>query len=253
MIPLRDTIPHSHFPKLVLLLIFVNFGVFLLQASLHPDALQSLIYTFGIVPARFSDPRWAASAGLASHDYLPFVTNMFLHGGWLHVISNMWSLWLFGDNVEDRMGSVRFLLFYLLCGIAASAAHYFSDASSTIPAVGASGAIAGVMGAYFRLFPHAKVLALVPFFGFLTTAHVPAVLYLGLWFVTQLLSGAATLSIEGQGGGIAFWAHIGGFAAGFLLHPLFLSRRRVEQARELARQLDRRGRLDRWGGWRRSA
>jgi membrane associated rhomboid family serine protease len=154
---------------------------------------------------------------------------MFLHGGWMHIISNMWTLWIFGDNVEDRMGPGRFLIFYLVCGIAAGFTHMLINPDSSVPSVGASGAIAGVLAAYFLWFMHSRVLVLIPILIFPVFAEVPAVLYLGVWFITQLFSGTAGLVRPQEGGGIAFWAHIGGFIAGGLLCWLFL-RPRDERA-----------------------
>jgi membrane associated rhomboid family serine protease len=161
-------------------------------------------------------------AGLPFDDYWPFVTCMFLHGGWAHIIGNMWSLWIFGDNVEDRMGSIRFLFFYLLTGLAAGLTHYLTNADSVVPTVGASGAIAGVLGAYFVLFPRSQIIVLVPIFFFPFFFQLPAVTYLLFWFLSQILGGAIAGLSASQVGGIAFWAHAGGFVAGVLLHRLFI-------------------------------
>ncbi len=159
--------------------------------------------------------------------FLPIFTSMFLHGSWLHLIFNMWALWIFGDNVEDRLGHGWYLVFYLICGLAAALFHTLLNASSTIPTVGASGAIAGVMGAYFLLYPRARVLTLVPLF-FVFFLWLPAWVVLGYWFVAQFLSGAATsiATHSSNSGGIAFWAHVGGFLAGMLLIKLFPTRAR---------------------------
>jgi len=180
--------------------------------------LPEFITSFGFIPARFF-------ALLETHPekylslYLPFLTTMFLHGGWLHLIANMWTLFIFGDNVEDRLGHFRFLLFYLASGVAGSLLHAFLSPNSWVPVVGASGAIAGVMGAYFLLFRHSMVLVFIPFFILAPIVEVPAYVFLGVWFVLQFFSG--TFSILGprvaQGGGVAFWAHVGGFVAGFCL------------------------------------
>ena len=162
MFPLKDTIP-SHSPPLMLwMLLLVNAGVFFFELQLSEAQVEQFFYLFGLVPARYSHAAWARWAGLPIDDYWPFLTHMFLHGGLLHFIGNMWTLWIFGDNVEDRMGPVRFLIFYLLCGLAASLVHYFTNLYSTVPTVGASGAIAGVMGAYFLLYPHARIIMMVP-------------------------------------------------------------------------------------------
>ncbi|MEW6426084.1 MAG: rhomboid family intramembrane serine protease, partial [Bacillota bacterium] len=155
--------------------------------------------------------------------FLPFLSAMFLHGGWFHVIGNMWYLWIFGDNVEDRLGRFRYLLFYLAAGIIGSIAHILTNPTSPVPVIGASGAIAGVLGGYFITFPRSRVLALVPVFFFLTLMEVPAVIYLALWFVLQLFNG--TLSLGGVANPVAWWAHIGGFVAGMVLIKLMAPRR----------------------------
>ena len=210
MIPLRDTIPSSRFPVITISLICINVLVFLTENSLNAQDLNQLFHAWGIVPLRFTHPRLHAN-------YFTLLSSMFIHGGWMHIIGNMWSLWIFGDNVEDRMGRGGFLLFYLLSGLAAGAIHIASNPASTIPTVGASGAIAGVMGAYLLLFPHATVVTLVPIFFFFQVIELPAVFFLGFWFVMQLFSGTLSLAAAGaQAGGVAWWAHIGGFAVGFL-------------------------------------
>jgi membrane associated rhomboid family serine protease len=219
MIPIKDTVPRRNFPLATFALIAVNGLVFLVQLSLPEQTLTDIVYLFGLVPARYAHPAWAEIAGYPLDTYWPFVTNMFLHGGWFHVIANMWSLYLFGDNVEDRLGPVRFLLFYLLAGLAANLVHFVINHHSTMPVIGASGAIAGVMAAYLRLFPTARIITLFPIFFIPYFLEVPAYFFMGLWFVMQLLSGAASLA--GAEGGIAWWAHIGGFAVGyFLIKPL---------------------------------
>jgi membrane associated rhomboid family serine protease len=206
------------------IIILVNTVVFLFELMMPEYNLERFFYFFGMVPARFTHPTWAAWVGLPLDDYWPFLTSMFLHSGWLHIIGNMWTLWIFGDNVEDRMGPLRFLFFYLLCGIAAGIVHTFTNPDSTLPAVGASGAIAGVLGAYFFLFPYARVVVLIPVFIFPFFFEMPAVLYLGFWILTQVFSGVLALATPEQVGGIAFWAHVGGFTAGVVLHFFFVKR-----------------------------
>jgi len=180
------------------------------------EGMEELVYLFGIVPAYYTG--W----GEAPAGYLPFLTSMFLHGSWMHVIGNMWILWLFGDNVEDRMGKLRFLLFYLLGGIVAGITHFIFNLNSNIPVVGASGAVAAVMGAYFLMFRRATVLTFVPpFFLF----NFPAWIYLGFWILTQFWCGTVGLFAANSCGQIAFWAHIGGFAAGMVLYKKFLNPR----------------------------
>jgi membrane associated rhomboid family serine protease len=212
MIPLRDTIPSSRFPLVTLGIIGVNVLVFLLEINLGPVGLESFFQTWGIVPLRFTHPRFQSGG-----NYITLLSSMFMHGGWMHIIGNMWSLWIFGDNVEDRMGRGGFLLFYLLSGLAAGAVHIVTNPGSTVPTVGASGAIAGVMGAYLLLFPHSSVVTMVPIFFFLQVVEVPAILFLGFWFLSQLFSGTLALAVAGtQAGGVAWWAHIGGFVVGVL-------------------------------------
>lgn len=208
------------------MLVLANCLVFLFELMMPPLVLEEFFYFFGIVPARFTHPDWALWVGLPVDDYWPFVTSMFLHGGWLHLIGNMWTLWIFGDNVEDRMGPVRFVAFYLLCGLAAGITHLLTNPDSSIPTVGASGAIAGVMGAYFFLFPFARVIVLVPVLFFPFFFELPAVTYLGIWALTQVFSGTLSLAEASDVGGIAWWAHVGGFGAGLTLYSFFVRRGR---------------------------
>ena len=228
-------------------IIAVNIAVFLYEAARPPDELQQLIYLFGVVPARYSHPEWARAIGFSVDDYWPFVTSMFLHGSWAHLIGNMWALWIFGDNVEDRMGSLRFLLFYLLTGVIAGLTHWFTNTDSTIPTVGASGAIAGVLGAYFVLFPRARIVVLLPILFFPFFFELPAVVYLLVWFLSQLLGGAVSRLSSANVGGIAFWAHVGGFAAGIVLHKLFIL---PEPQRPRRFERDEVGIEGAWAGWR---
>ena len=227
MIPLRDDIPARRAPIVTWSLIAANVLVFLYQVGLPEDRLSLLIRLRGLVPRRYDDPAWAAENGFPEDGYLSFITSMFLHGSWLHLIGNMWFLWIFGDNVEDRMGRIRFLVFYLACGLAAGLLHYFTAVSSEIPTVGASGAIAGVLGAYFFLFPRARVLTLVPIVFIPLFFELPAIVFLLIWFGLQLIQAYAGLGADGADGGVAWWAHVGGFGAGILLHWLFLDRRPV--------------------------
>lgn len=218
MIPLRDSTPSRHFPLVTVSLIILNLYIFYYQTSLGAKGMEKLIYIFGLVPSYYAHQ-------VPAIGYLPFLTSMFLHGSWMHVIGNMWILWLFGDNVEDRMGKVKFLFFYLFCGVIAALTHYFVNTASTVPVVGASGAVAGVMGAYFLMFKKAKVLTFFPpFFLF----NLPAWIYLGFWALSQLYSGTAGL-ITASVQPIAFWAHIGGFAAGMILYRFFLKRYKYNQ------------------------
>jgi len=171
-------------------------------------------------PGLYGDP-------LTLADYLPFVTNMFLHGGWLHLILNMWTLWLFGPPIEDRLGPGGYLVFYMACGIAASITHVVFNAGSTIPALGASGAIAGVLGCNMRLFPLARLVILIPILFIPFFFEVPAFVFAGLWFLMQVVQGAGEILMPSNGGGVAWWAHIGGFVAGFVLTPMIRRKQRT--------------------------
>ncbi|GAB4319612.1 MAG: rhomboid family intramembrane serine protease [Candidatus Sumerlaeia bacterium] len=225
MLPIHDNVPHRRPPVVTVALIAANTGVFIFQLMLPEAMHEKLLYLFGVVPARFTHPRWAAWVGFPADNYWPFLTSQFLHGGLFHLIMNMWTLWLFGDNVEDRMGHGRFLIFYLICGALSGVGHTLVNSRSTIPAIGASGAIAGVMGAYFLLYPLARLVVLVPVFFYPLFFEIPAFFYLFFWFVMQLFSGTASILAPGAGGGIAWWAHVGGFAAGAALCGLFVRRR----------------------------
>jgi membrane associated rhomboid family serine protease len=238
MIPLKDDAPRIGTAYVNYTLIVLNTLAFLYEVSLHSRAQQGLVFTFGVVPARFTVVLlnhgyvpWDLISGLGTRfvptaaAIVPIFTSMFLHGSWLHLIFNMWALWIFGDNVEDYLGHTRYLVFYLLSGVAAALLHTLFNIGSTVPSVGASGAIAGVMGAFFVLYPRARVLTLVPLF-FVFFLWLPAWIVLGYWFVAQFLSGAAS-SIAAHGSnasGIAFWAHVGGFLAGVFLIKLFPAR-----------------------------
>jgi membrane associated rhomboid family serine protease len=216
MIPLRDVIPSRTTPVVTIALIAINVLAFLYESGLGERSLEAFLATYGMVPAAFS---WGDVA-----------TSMFLHGGWMHLGGNMLSLWIFGDNVEDRLGHGRYILFYLLCGTLAALAHVWADPSSPVPTIGASGAIAGVMGGYFVLYPHSRVITLIPIFVFIQIVEVPAVVFLGLWFFLQLVSGVGSLAASASepAGGIAFWAHVGGFAVGAVLVKLLARPERAQ-------------------------
>jgi membrane associated rhomboid family serine protease len=244
MLPIRDTIPGRNPPVAVWLIILANAFVFLLELMMPEPVLRDFFYLFGVVPARYTHPDWAVWVGFPADDFWPFLTSMFLHGGWTHILGNMWTLWIFGDNVEDRMGPVRFFIFYLLCGIAAGVVHWFVNPNSTVPAVGASGAIAGVMGAYFFLFPTARVIVFVPVLFLPFFFELPAVTYLGFWALSQVFSGTLALAGPENVGGVAWWAHVGGFLAGVVLHFWF-----VRKGREYRRvQADEYGIEGAWMG-----
>jgi membrane associated rhomboid family serine protease len=219
MIPIRDDTPRFSTPFVTYFIIALNTLVFLFELSVSEQgrgALNGLIYHFGVVPWRFDHVLAAWPASSLTGLFLPIVTSMFLHASWLHLIGNMWFLWIFGDNIEDYLGHFSYLLFYVVCGFAAAITHILLNTGSRLPSVGASGAIAGVMGAYFVLYPKARVMMWFPPIFFF---QLPAWLVLGYWFFMQFLSGAATSIAETSqtNGGIAFWAHVGGFVAGVVL------------------------------------
>jgi membrane associated rhomboid family serine protease len=214
MFPLRDENPSRSAPVVTRVLIGLNTLAFLYELMLG-RALTPFVLTWAMVPARLT---LAARYGEESvlRPGLTIFTSMFLHGGWLHLIGNMWYLWIFGDNVEDRLGRFRYLLFYLAAGVVAALLHYAINPASEAPTVGASGAIAGVLGAYLAAYPRARVITLVPFFPFFRVMALPAALVLGFWFVVQFFSGALSLGFGSSGGGVAWWAHVGGFAFGIV-------------------------------------
>jgi membrane associated rhomboid family serine protease len=219
MIPIRDTIRSRRFPVVNTILIILNVVVFLLEYWVDPRVLDRIIGSYGLVPQGF----WTGGP----QRWITLYTSMFLHGSWFHVISNMLALYIFGDNVEDRLGHVRYLIFYMLGGTAAGLAHMWLYANTELPTVGASGAIAAVLGGYLLLFPRSRVITLVPVLFFFRAFAIPAPIYLVLWFVMQLFNGALSLAVSTfQGGGVAWWAHIGGFIIGLALVKLFEPRRR---------------------------
>ena len=216
MIPLRDVIPSRTVPFLTISIIVVNALAWFYELGLPREELPVFLRQFGVVPAYFSPPT--------------LITSMFLHGSWSHVLGNMWYLWIFGDNVEDRMGHFRFLVFYLLCGIIAALGQIFIDPTSTLPTIGASGAIAGVMGAYFVLYPQSRVLTLIPLIIFWEIVELPAIFLLGFWFLMQLFSaGAIAATANSQMGGVAFMAHVAGFLTG--VAGVFVFRKREPDTR----------------------
>ncbi len=216
MLPLYDTISSRRTPVMTWLLIGLNAAVFYYELRLGSQDLGRLFNTWGLIPARlFADP---------VSNWMMVFTSMFLHGGWLHILSNLWILFIFGDNVEDRLGHGRYLVFYLMSGAAAALLQALFTAGSSGPVIGASGAIAGVLGAYLLFFPRARIVTLVFIFIFITTIEIPAVLFLGVWFILQLFSGAVALG-EGVSSGVAWWAHIGGFAFGMAATLIFGVRR----------------------------
>lgn len=221
MIPYSDTVPLRYTPWVTWALIALNFGLFIVQGFLPERTVTHITYLYGLVPARYSHPGWASSFGLSPDDYSPFVTSMFLHGDWLHIMLNMWLLWIFGDNIEDRMGGLRFLSFYLLCGVAGGALQVFAHPDATTPMVGASAGIAGIMGAFFFLLPRAKIVIwvfMLPLF-----IRVPAIAFLGVWVMVQLYKVTTGLASGAAYADVAWWGHLGGFIAGALIHRWFMS------------------------------
>lgn len=234
MLPLRDTIPRRTFPIVNHLLIAANVLAFAYRWSLGTGVVE-FVSRWAFVPARLLHPA-KDLAGPLGHTALTALTALFLHGGFLHLAGNLLYLWIFGDNVEDELGHVRYLAFYLAAGVAATLLHAVVDSRSTVPTLGASGAIAGVLGAYFVLFPRARVVTLVPLFVLFPLVEIPAALYLLGWFAMQLWLGSASLVTGPSGaGGVAFWAHVGGFVAGLLLLPVFRPRRRPPPTYRLRR------------------
>lgn len=223
MLPIKDTVPNRSFPGTTWSLILLCGIVFFFETTLPEDVLKEFIMLFGIVPVEYT--RYHRH-GLPLIDYLSFLTTMFLHGGWLHFLGNMWFLKIFGSKVEDGMGHGRFLAFYLISGVLASMFYIFLSPRSSMPVIGASGAIAGVMGAYYVMYPRARILTLIPILIIPWFIELPAVLFLGWWFLLQLFSGTVAQVLPKTGGEVAWWGHVGGFIAGILLVPLFKKRRR---------------------------
>jgi membrane associated rhomboid family serine protease len=218
MFPLKDLTPRRSFPVVTLLLILINIAVFAYQLSLAPKAGEALINTYGLVPHKielaFQGKRYTPEQAL-----LPLVACMFLHGGFLHIIGNMWFLWIFGGNVEDSFGAIPYLSFYMLCGVGSGIAQAMFSWGSHVPSIGASGAISGVLGAYLILYPASRILTLVPIIIIPWMVRLPAFVFIGLWFVLQFLSGLNSLDprVAASAGGVAWWAHVGGFLLGALI------------------------------------
>jgi membrane associated rhomboid family serine protease len=219
MIPLNDDNPAEITPIMTVGFIAACVLVFLYQASLPEQSGEAFVYQFGAIPATVFGNAALPPEVAVIPPFVSLITSMFLHGGWMHLIGNMLYLWIFGNNVEDAMGHIKFVIFYITCGIVAVYSHGITDPNSTVPMVGASGAISGVLGAYVLLFPHAQVLVLIPLGVFTRMMYVPAAVVLGLWFLMQVLSGG--MSLGRSGGGVAFFAHVGGFLAGMVLIGLF--------------------------------
>lgn len=219
MIPLYDNVPRVHPPLMVITIIAVNVIIFLYQLAQGPGGTE-FAFLYGSVPLRLLDPAWAEAHGFPGGGVLTLLSYMFLHADWLHLVLNMWMLWIFADNIEDVTGHGAFAVFYLLCGILAGLLHIIFNPGSFVPIIGASGAVAGVMGAYFVLYPHGRVATLI----FIFVVRLPATVFLGIWFGVQLFSGLGESA--GSAAGIAWWAHVGGFASGMMLIRLFVRKDR---------------------------
>ncbi len=254
MFPIRDENPTVHTSVVTFVLIGLNAAIWVfVQGAGFGPALTNSIWNFGLIPGEILgniDPGTTVNLGGGrtvtldgDPNWWALLTSMFMHGGWFHLLGNMWFLAVFGDNVEDALGKVRFVFFYLLCGLAAAAAQLFSSPESAIPMVGASGAIGGVMGAYAILFPRAPVKVLVFFGFFITTVSVPAFFMLGYWFLLQVILGVP--SIGSDRGGVAFWAHVGGFLTGVIIAQILCSAHRLDMCRR------KRGRMDGYWDWER--
>ncbi|WP_031432956.1 rhomboid family intramembrane serine protease [Methylomarinum vadi] len=229
MIPIRDTIPCNTTPVVTWSIMAICTAVFLFMQLLPEEGQRQILYLYGMVPIRYSHPQWAYGFGLPPDHYLSFLTSLFLHGGWGHILMNMLFLWIFADNIEDLMGHSRFLVFYLLCGLLATYVQWHFDPEMAFPVVGASGAIAGVLGAYFFLYPYARVIIMIPIIIVPLFFDVPAIAFLGLWVILQLQKATTAVMFEGVSIDVAWWAHLGGFLAGAFLHPLFLKKRPVSE------------------------
>jgi len=222
VIPLRDTIPSKSFPIVTWFIIIVNAIVFVFEFLFLNDVqTEALIFKYGLVPDQIRFYYVSTIADIRTVLIRPFFTNMFLHGGWGHIISNMWILFIFGDNVEDRMGKIRYFIFYILCGIVAGLTHFVLYRNSSVPAIGASGAISGIMAAYMVMFPKSTIISFVPIFIIPFLIPIPALVYIGIWFLIQLFNGTTSLLMSAHAMGIAFWAHIGGFVGGLWLYRYF--------------------------------
>ncbi len=219
MIPLKDDNPISTTPVVVYVLITVNIVVFFHQLSLG-DQLNYFFHLYAVIPQELTASLAGAPPDQPVPEFATLVSSQFLHGGWMHIGFNMLYLWIFGNNVEDSLGHSKFILFYLICGVLAGLTHWFFDMESLVPTLGASGAIAGVMGAYVLKYPKAQILTLLPLGIIFTTIRIPAIFFLGFWFLQQAISSFASLSMANDMGGVAYWAHAGGFVFGIVLGPM---------------------------------
>jgi len=223
MIPIRDNILCNNKPYVSWGLILFCTVVFCLMKLMPPEAQRQFTYLYGMVPIRYSNPSWSAAFGLNFDGYFSFLSSLFLHGGWGHLILNMWFMWIFAKSIENVMGHWHFLFFYLFCGLFATFVQWYFEPDLTVPVVGASGAIAGVLGAYFRIYPFAKVVIWFPFLLLPIFFELPAIAFLGFWVIIQLQNATASLVFDELALNVAWWAHLGGFVAGMLIYPLFIN------------------------------
>lgn len=225
MVPLHDNNPTRITPYVTYGLIGINIFIFLYEVSLPAPQLQSFVQSYAVVPSQLTASFQSGDPAQILSQATTLITSQFLHGGFLHLAGNMLFLWVFGNNIEDQLGHAKFLIFYLACGVLAGLAQWFFSMQSSVPSLGASGAIAGVLGAYILRFPKSRILTLVPIGFFITTFRIPAIFFLGFWFLQQALYSVASLQVRSnvgmEGGGIAYWAHAGGFVVGVILGPLF--------------------------------
>jgi membrane associated rhomboid family serine protease len=231
MIPIRDSIPCYTTPYVTWSIMAICILVFLLTVLMPPHMSQHFLSVYGMVPIRYSSPLWARDFGLPPDYYFSFLSSLFLHGGWMHLIANMIFLWIFADNIEDLMGHRRFLAFYLLCGLLATYTQWYFSQNLVVPVVGASGAIAGVLGAYFFIYPYARVTILLPILFFPLFFEVPAIAFLGFWVIMQLQD-LFNASVLGEVTSSAWWSHLGGFAAGAVLYRFFIKPDRIDKGDE---------------------
>ena len=215
MIPVRDRNPSGTFPYVTIGIITLNICIFLYELSLGSD-LAIFVYQYGVVPSKITH-YFQTHDSIPINTFFPFLSSTFLHAGVLHLIGNMWFLWIFGDNIEDKLGHFKYFVFYILCGAIASSVHVFFNSESQLPCIGASGAIAAVLGAYMITFPRARVTTIIPIFIFIQIIELPAVIVLGFWILIQFFSGTMSSTASASGGGVAWWAHIGGFVSGIIL------------------------------------
>ncbi len=220
MIPVRDDNPYHNRPYMTWFIILASAAIFVFQMSLSYEELEALVVTYGFIPENLT-ALIEGDISLLKKVVTSVFACMFLHGSWVHLLGNMWSLWLFGDNVEDKIGRLNFFFFYIFCGIAATGAHYFFNMNSDFPVIGASGAIAGIMAAYVVMFPLAKIVTLIPILWIPIFFHIPAFIFIGLWFFLQVFLGISELSVIDAAGGVAWWAHVGGFIFGAIFIRLY--------------------------------